>query len=225
MQNQTVIIVLTLLMNTLGGITAASLFKPGSVAFLVVSIAGLVVGNALAIFGRPMAAKTASWTVEEPKVILPGELGKFVFLLFVGAALVSGCSTAGGKAFTACELGKLPSEAQVAWATVQDIVSAPDSTTDALTSAALALAPGQLDCAARALLAWLEGLSEPAVATNPLRHAKMATSSHDHQRAVLKAYLAGKATSCRPVRVALLETCTDACRPVVVDDDVPTSLR
>jgi hypothetical protein len=68
MQNQAVIIVLTVLMNTLGGITAMSLFKPGSVAFLVVSIAGLVVGNALAIFGRPAVGKSVAITEETPKV-------------------------------------------------------------------------------------------------------------------------------------------------------------
>jgi hypothetical protein len=69
MQNQAIIIVLTILMNTLGGITAASLFKPGTVPFIVVAIASIVVGNALAIFGKPLAKKADAkdWTIEEPK--------------------------------------------------------------------------------------------------------------------------------------------------------------
>lgn len=218
MQNQAVIIVLTVLMNTLGGITAASLFKPGSVAFVVVSIAGLIVGNALAIFGRPMAKRADS---EEPKDILPGELGKFAFLpiLFAGAMLMSGCSTAGGKAFTACELGKLPSAAQTAWATVQDITSNPDSTQGDLIGAALALVPGQLDCAAKALLAWLDGLA-------PARKMGMALMApvdpHEHAKTLLRAYLAGKTASCG-IRVAEIEE--GVYRPLVLDDDVPEWTR
>lgn len=166
---------------------------------------------------------------EEPKMILPGEISKFGFIpiLFAGAMLLSSCVTPAGQAFKACELGKLPAESQVAWATAQDIVSNPSSTTADLTAAALTLLPGQLDCAARALLAWLEGLADkPAPAGAAVGQALMSAwngSVHDHAKNVLRAYLAGKSTSCRPVRVALLEPCfdPDTCRPVVIDDGVP----
>jgi hypothetical protein len=170
---------------------------------------------------------------ESPKMILPGEISKFAFLpiLFAGAMLFSSCATPAGQAFKACELGKLPAEGQVAWATVQDITSNPSSTTSDLTAAALQLLPGQLDCAAKALLVWLEGKTDPAAAEGaPVQRALLAASNasaHDHARQVLREYLRGKSTSCRPVKVALLEPCFDetTCRPVIVDDDVPELRR
>lgn len=137
--------------------------------------------------------------------------------------LLAGCSTAGGKAWTACELGKLPSAAQTAWATVQDITSNPSSTQGDLVSAALALAPGQLDCAAKALLAWLDGFKDaPAGEGAPVGRALLAAwqgSTHDHARALLRAYLAGKKTAACGVTVATVEE--GVYRPLVLDDDVP----
>jgi hypothetical protein len=150
--------------------------------------------------------------------------------LLLALVCLAGCGTA-GKAWTACELGKLPSTGQTAFALAQDLANNQNSTADDLTSAAMALAPGQFDCAAKALLAWLNGLNDaPAPADAPVRQALLSAgvaSNHDHARAVLREYLRGKMTSCRPVKVALLETCADgvACRPVVVDDDVPVSVR
>lgn len=116
---------------------------------------------------------------------------------------LAGCGTAGGKAFTACELGKLPSAAQTAWAVVQDVTSNPSSTTGDLTAAALTLLPGQLDCAAKALLAWLEGkVDAPAEEGAPVARALLVASNataHEHARGILREYLRGKSTSCRGV--------------------------
>jgi hypothetical protein len=148
---------------------------------------------------------------ESPKMILPGEISKYAFIpiLFAGATLISSCATPAGQAFKTCELGKLPSAAQTAWATVQDITSNPSSTTGDLTAAALTLLPGQLDCAAKALLAWLEGkVDAPAEEGAPIQRALLAASNasaHEHARGILREYLRGKPTSCRPVKVALLE--------------------
>jgi hypothetical protein len=170
---------------------------------------------------------------ESPKMILPGEISKYGFIpiLFAGAMLVSGCGAAGGKAWTACELGKLPAIGQTAFATAHDIADNQSSTAADLTTAALALAPGQFDCAAKALLAWLEGQADaPAEEGASVQRALLVASNasaHEHARGVLREYLRGKPTSCRPVKVALLEPCfdPDTCRPVVVDDDVPERLH
>jgi hypothetical protein len=230
MQSQALIVVLTILMNTLGGITAAALFPPGSVGFIVVAIAGLVVGNTLALFGRPALRRVDQ---EEPKKFaLPGEIAKVVLpFLFAGAMLSSGCGTAGGKALKACELGKLSATGQEAFATVHDLVDNPGSSPTILAEAALTLLPGQLDCAAKAVLAWLDSLRDPPAPDGAsVRMALTAAHTqtvHEHARDVLREYLHGRPTSCRPVRVAQLEPCAEgaACRQVVIDGDVPESVR
>lgn len=150
--------------------------------------------------------------------------------LLLALVCLAGCATAPGKAWTACELEHLPQTGQTALVTVQDIAGNPNSTAADLATAALTLLPGQLDCAAKALLAWLEGLgARPAsVEQPPVRMALLAAHSdfaHEHAIAVLRAYLAGKSTSCKAVKVALLEPCADACREVVVDDEMPAGVR
>lgn len=246
MQNKAVTVLLMLLMNTAQGLLTFSAFKQGSTGFIVCSVVGFVVTNMLAFLGSPIAVKATD--DEHPKMILPGEIAKVVLpFLFVGALLTSGCATAGGKAWTACELGKLPAMGQVAFATAHDIADNQSSTASDLTTAALALAPGQFECAAKALLAWLGGLADkPAPDGASGMQALLAASTasvHDHARAVLRAYLKGKSTSCAPARygladpaqlrerprvtVALLEPCEDAetCREIVIDDAFPVSVR
>jgi hypothetical protein len=66
MQNQALIITLTLLMNTASGLLTLSAFKQGSVAFFVCSVAFMAISNTLALFGRPAVVKFA----------LPGEIAK-----------------------------------------------------------------------------------------------------------------------------------------------------
>jgi hypothetical protein len=65
MQNQALIITLTLLMNTASGLLTLSAFKQGSVAFFVCSVAFMAISNTLALFGRPAV-----------KFALPGEIAK-----------------------------------------------------------------------------------------------------------------------------------------------------
>jgi hypothetical protein len=237
MQNQALKIILTLAMNMASALVALTAFKPGTAGFYVCAGLAMAIGNTLALFGTPIAMKPD----ETPKAILPGEISKFAFIpiLFAGALLVSGCGTA-GKAWTACELGKLPSTGQTAFALAQDLANNQNSTADDLTAAALAFAPGQFDCAAKALIAFLNGLNDsPAPADVPVRQALLsagAASNHDHARAILREYLRGKTTSCAPVwiglaspdrvrerprlAVALLDPCEDAetCRQIVLDD-------
>jgi hypothetical protein len=87
--------------------------------------------------------------------------------------------------------------------TAHDIADNQSSTAADLTTAALALAPGQFDCAAKALLAWLEGkVDAPAEEGAPVQRALLAASSasaHEHARGILREYLRGKSTSCKGV--------------------------
>jgi hypothetical protein len=152
-----------------------------------------------------------------------GKLPKFT-TVYLALVCLTGCGTTGGKAWTACELDHLPQTGQTALVTVQDIASNPNSTSADLTTAALTLLPGQLDCAAKALLAWLEGLGNQAQSKEqpPVRQALLAAHSdfaHEHAISVLREYLKGNPTSCRPVKVATLEE--GAFRPVVLDEEVP----
>lgn len=73
MQNQAFLIILTVLMNTASGAVAMSLFKPGSAGFIACALAGMVLSNTLAVFGKPLTKKAGD---EEPKAILPGEVAK-----------------------------------------------------------------------------------------------------------------------------------------------------
>jgi hypothetical protein len=212
MQNQALLIILTLVMNTLNAIVALTVFKPGSVGFIVCAIAGAAISNTLALFGHPVASKD--------KAVSAG-IGLLLPLAFVVVAL-SGCATAGGKALTACELGKLPSEGQVAFATAQQIATNQNSTAADLEAAAMALLPGQLECGAKALLAWLESLASPnafAAVHPPVRLALLAASddvTREHAIAVLHEYLAAHpATACGDApRVAeALDVCDSTDRP------------
>lgn len=192
-----------------------------------------IVGNA--ILNKAIQMMAARWQPdqEEPKLKLPpSAIAKAVLpLLLLPALLVSGC------AFGRCELGKLSSAGQIAFATAQDIASNPDSTEVELTKAAFAFLPGQLECASQALLDWL--LKKQARKAG-LAFGAMTVDPDQHKIAVLRAYLAGKKLACSPMRigladplqlrerphraaVALLEPCEDAetCRQIVIDDDVP----
>lgn len=218
------------------GLPRVKFLRANSTVELLANLAKRILLDRVPLVGRVVKVLATPTGDEEPKAkILPGEISKFAFLpiLFAASVLVSGCATPAGRAFKACELGKLPAEGQTAWATVQDIVSNPSSSKEDLIAAGLSMLPGQLDCAAKALLAWLDGLKEPAGSDGmPVRQALLGAwheSAHDHARAVLREYLAGKSTSCRPTKVASASPvdCDDghACRQVVVDDDVPASVR
>lgn len=88
MQNQALVVVLTLIMNTLNAVVAFALFKPGSVGFIICSIAGFAVSNTLALFGHPVTSKAVA---ETTKTIAGASL-RLLPLAFVAFAL-NGCAT------------------------------------------------------------------------------------------------------------------------------------
>jgi hypothetical protein len=66
MQNQTLILLLTLLMNTGNALIGFAAFKQGSVAFIICAVASAAISNTLALFGRPVVKKLDG--IETPKV-------------------------------------------------------------------------------------------------------------------------------------------------------------
>ncbi len=53
------VVVLMLLFNTAAGLVPMNLFPPGSAGAIVLSVAAMVLGNALALFGVPVVDKKA----------------------------------------------------------------------------------------------------------------------------------------------------------------------
>jgi len=83
--------------------------------------------------------------------------------LLVLCPFLPGCKTAGGQAWTTCELGKLPSASEPVIADVTQIVTSGGANWQGqLESLGAALAPGQLDCLMEALAAaWAATRGEP----------------------------------------------------------------
>jgi hypothetical protein len=142
------------------------------------------------------AAKSAPSSPPPPPAVPPAA----VLLVLLSAALLaaSGCAT-----FKACTIGKLGSDAQIVSTAVQAIVSNPGSTTADLEQAAFSFAPGLVDCAAQALVAYWAAKPEAAPALpagTDVKAALMAASSdaqRTHALDVLQRYLTQhKPTAC-----------------------------
>jgi len=112
--------------------------------------------------------------------------------------LALGCQSSAGGAWKACEIGKLPTEAQTALATGEQIAMNPGSAVGDLEAAGLSFLPGQFECAMAALVAWIEKQPTPSTHTDV-----MAAASIDAQRwhalDLLHAYLAAhRPVACAP---------------------------
>lgn len=157
-------------------------------------------GNIAAELEAETAAAKGSSSISPPPA--PPAAGLLVLVISASLLAASGCG-AGGAALKACELGKLGSDGQIALTAGQAIASNPGSTVADLEAAALQFAPGQLDCALQALVAWWA--NKPADTTTPGMddvHTLVA-ASHDAQRMhaidVIGRYLAAhKPTACGP---------------------------
>jgi hypothetical protein len=139
------------------------------------------------------AAEKAKGTPPAPPVAL---------LVILSASLLavasSGCAT-----FTSCTIGKLPSDAQVAVTTIQAIASNSGSATTDIEQAAFSFAPGLVDCAVQALIAYWSAKPEaaPALPAGTDVKAALVAAGSDAQRThaldVLQRYLAKhKPTAC-----------------------------
>lgn len=52
------VIVLMVVSNTLGGVSGMHFFNEGSKGYMALALAGLIVGNVIAVLGIPLAGKT-----------------------------------------------------------------------------------------------------------------------------------------------------------------------
>jgi hypothetical protein len=182
-----------LVMALIDGVVGTQGLLSAKALHALVAVQGLllIVNHQLAAFWAPPA--------DAKMPLPPGSSLRAMLPLAFLALTLSGCATAGGKALGACELGQLPSEGQIGFATAQQIASNPNSTTADLESAALQLLPGQLECGAKALLAWLESLGQPAAPSTKGKmspRALLVASSNDHAIQVLKQYLAAHPAAC-----------------------------
>lgn len=116
-----------------------------------------------------------------------------------------GCATPGAQALGACEIGQLAPAEQAAVATVEEIALNTGSTVGDLEQLGASLLPGQVACAVKAVLAWINARKLPAT---PMQRMLAAVSEtlRGHAVGVLEAYLKlHPATACRPIVVTRCE--------------------